>query len=182
MRPQLSPAFGWIACSGLQALRRVASLSVSQVLVLFPVSQPRAFASNRWDKPSPGRSGDGSLRDFLSEISFGSWGYVVNDWLPAALDGRSERPTGGCGIARLGKRAGEDLTFRPTVVTYCSPSERRAVRLRCALHLPWLAWAGSTLMVQDFWQQRALGISGQSWSRRRAAKFSCSLIGCAAAI
>src|SRR3954451_15107927 len=86
-----------------------------------------------------GRSGDGSLRDFLSEFSFGSWGYVVNDWLPAALDGRSERPTGGCGIARLGKRAGEDFTFRPAVVTYCSPSERRAVSLRCALHLPWLA-------------------------------------------
>src|SRR5438477_8132847 len=51
MRTQLSPAFGWIACSRLQALCRVASFySVSQVLLLFPVSQPPAFASDQWDR------------------------------------------------------------------------------------------------------------------------------------
>src|SRR3954451_12801137 len=90
MKTQVSPACGWIACSGLQRLCRLASRSVSQLLDFFPVSQPRAFASDHWDRAIGGRA-TAALRDYPRKVSLDHrlmWlipGYVV----PADASGQT---------------------------------------------------------------------------------------------
>src|SRR3954452_15167322 len=62
MRTPRGPAFGSIACAGLQAPFRVASFHpVSQPLVLFQLSQPPASPRINRTEPSCGHSVAGSL-------------------------------------------------------------------------------------------------------------------------
>jgi hypothetical protein len=81
---QLSPAFGRTGCSVLQPVCRVASrYSVPQFVVLFPVSQPPAFASDQRNKEraSCGRSGDDPFARLSAQNRIRSSAYRVNAWL-----------------------------------------------------------------------------------------------------